>query len=551
MKYYWQTRKEVDREEFKGLSEDAYAILLAEVEASDDLKIKSRKVNKIKGEGNEVNAEGKKTSKDLKTYDVTVERHGEKNRIGVKNVPGEEFLIHPEAKTIEDAPFVAHRLERTISDLIADGYDRKTVEKLTGNDNLQFSEERHARRLFDDTPINDRKDNTRRVPVYECYIRLDMDNDGIAELRKITVAGGQLEVLDNEEVDFVPFASLSPVLVPHQFYGLSVADLVMDLQLIKSTVMRQVVDNMYLTNNNRHVVVDGQVNLDDLLTSRPGGVVRVKNPSAIQPLNAQQMPSQAFGLLEYIDNIREERTGVTKYTQGMHADTLNKTASGINQIMTAAQQRVELIARVFAETGLKDLFRNLLKLVVKYQDKPRVIRLRNQWVPMDRGMFNADMDVSISVGLGTGNKGESLAHLKNILDIQKEALAMQGGIFGPIVTLDHIHNTLSKMVENAGLKNPNEFFQKPNMEQLMQQQQAAAAKGQKPNPQIEAMMTQLQLAKDKMKLDLMKAQTERRKLELDTSLKERELSIKERDASRKDAESKVKAVLAAASAPKA
>ncbi len=533
VKYYWQKKKDISKETFKALSEDAYALLLAEVEANSDLKIKSRKANKIKEKEDESNSKDKESKNISATYDVVVERHIEKSRICVKNVSPEEFLIHPDAKTIDDAAFVAHRLERSISDLIASGYDRKTVEALSDDDGLHFNEERQARRLFDDTPLHERSDNTRKVPVYECYIRLDEDGDGIAELRKVTVAGAELEVLDNEEVDFIPFASLSPVLIPHQFYGLSIADLVMDLQLIKSTVMRQVIDNMYLTNNNRHVVVDGQVNLDDLMTSRPGGVVRVKNPAAIQALNAQSMPEKAFGLLQYIDGVREERTGVTKNMQGMDTNTLNKTASGINQIMTAAQQRIELIARVFAETGVKDLFSNLLKLVVKYQDQPRMIRLRNEWVPMDGSQFDPDMDVSVSVGLGTGNKDQSLAHLQNILNIQKEAISVQGGVFGPLVTLDNIHNTLAKMVENAGLKNVAEFFQKPNMEQLMAQENQ---KGTAPNPQAQAMLEQLRLASEKIRIDGMKAETDRLKAETDAAIKEREIRLKEEAARQKTEE---------------
>ena len=181
----------------------------------------------------------------------------------------------------------------------------------------------------------------------------------------------------------------------------------------------------------------------------------------ILPLDTPLVAAQAFPMLEYIDGVRENRTGVTRYMQGLDADTLNKTASGINQIMTAAQQRVELIARVFAETGVKDLFRKILELVNRHQSAPRIIRLRNRWVPMDPREWNTEMDVSISVGLGTGNKDQMLMHLRNLLEIQVQAIRMQGGVDGPLVRLENVYNTLARLVENAGLKSADPYFTDP------------------------------------------------------------------------------------------
>ena len=159
--------------------------------------------------------------------------------------------------------------------------------------------------------------------------------------------------------------------MPHRFYGRSVSELVEDVQLVKSTVMRQLLDNMYLTNNNRVAVMDGMVNLDDLLTSRPGGIVRTKQPpnQVMQPMQSQTISQQAFPLLEYLDTVREARTGVTRYSQGLDADSLNKTATGINQLMTQTQMRMELIARIFSETGVKELFKEYLSLQLSIKTK--------------------------------------------------------------------------------------------------------------------------------------------------------------------------------------
>ncbi|MCI0429530.1 MAG: hypothetical protein L0210_03165, partial [Rhodospirillales bacterium] len=231
------------------------------------------------------------------------------------------------------------------------------------------------------------------------------------------------------------------------------------------------------------------------------------------------------------DGVRENRTGVTRYMQGLDADTLNKTASGINQIMTAAQQRVELIARVFAETGVKDLFRKILELVNRHQSATRIIRLRNRWVPMDPREWNTQMDVSISVGLGTGNKDQMLMHLRNLLEIQVQAIRMQGGVDGPLVRLENVYNTLAKLVENAGLKSADAYFTDPA-------QRPPAPPTAPPTPQPDAAMIavqqQAQLTAARLAFDRQRAAADlaldRAKLAADIAMKRDALALKARQA---------------------
>ena len=265
--------------------------------------------------------------------------------------------------------------------------------------------------------------------------------------------------------DSIPFVSVTPIPMPHRFYGRSVAELVEDIQLMKSTVMRQLLDNMYLTNNNRVAVMDGMVNMDDLLTSRPGGVVRTKQQpnQVMQPIQAQPISQQAFPLLEYLDTVREVRTGVTKYNQGLDSDSLNKTATGISAIMNQTQMRAELIARIFAETGVKDLFRKMFELSVKYQDKEKIIQLNNQYIPVMPTEWKNRFNVTIQVGLGTGTKEQQIVILNNILDKQLQAFNLQGQREFPMVSLKNIYNTLSKIVENAGLKTVDSYFVNPDL----------------------------------------------------------------------------------------
>jgi hypothetical protein len=321
---------------------------------------------------------------------------------------------------------------------------------------------------FDQTPDS----STESIELYECYVKVDYDGDGVAELRKVTVAGDSgYQILDNQAVDFVPFCSLTPIPMPHRFYGRSVAELVEDVQLIKSTVMRQLLDNMYLTNNNRVAIMDGMVNLDDLLTSRPGGVVRTKQPPSqvMMPMQSQTISQQAFPMLEYLDTVRETRTGVTRYTQGLDADALNKTATGVNTLMSQTQMRMELIARIFAETGVKDLFKRIFELTVKYQDKERIIQLNNQFIPVRPTEWKNRYNISITVGLGSGSKDQQLVILNAILEKQLQAFQLQGGKEYPMVSLKNIYNTLSKMIENAGLKSVDNYFVNPDVGMRMVQ----------------------------------------------------------------------------------
>jgi len=270
--------------------------------------------------------------------------------------------------------------------------------------------------------------------------------------------------------DSVPFVTITPIPMPHRFYGRSISELVEDVQLMKSTVMRQLLDNMYLTNNNRVAVMDGMVNMDDLLTTRPGGIVRTKQPpnQVMQPLQAQPISQQAFPLLNYLDSVREARTGVSKEAQGLSPDTLNaKTATGVNALMQQTQMRSELIARVFAETGVKTLFKKIFELMVKYQDKEKIIMMSNQYIPVRPTEWKDRFNISIVVGLGTGSKEQQTIMLNSILERQLQAFQLQGGKEMPMVNLKNMYNTLTKMVENAGLKNVETYFVDPEVGKQM------------------------------------------------------------------------------------
>jgi len=478
VKIYWHNDESVSQETYKNLNDTEYQVLvnddnveIVDHEEYDDEKAQQQldQMEKLaEMQGQEIDLPK------LKLHDVVIKRMSSKGKIKIENVPPEEFLIERTAKSIDDANFVAHRTVKTRSELIEMGYDKDIVEQLPATQIVLYNNERLTRfKDVDEYPYDQTPDkSTESVELYECYVKVDYDGDGIAELRKVTVAGdAAYEMLDNEPVDHIPFCSLTPIPMPHRFYGRSVSELVQDVQLVKSTVMRQLLDNMYLTNNNRVAIMDGMVNLDDLLTSRPGGVVRTKQPpnQVMMPMQSQTISQQAFPLLEYLDTVRETRTGITRYTQGLDADALNKTATGVNTLMNQTQMRLELIARIFAETGVKDLFKRIFELSVKYQDKERIVRLNNRYIPVRPTEWKDRYNVTISVGIGSGSKEQQLVLLNQILERQLQAFQLQGGREYPMVALKNIYNTLSKMIENAGLRNVENYFVNPDMGQKMVQ----------------------------------------------------------------------------------
>ena len=480
-KIYWDNSTKRERESYERLSEDEYTMLLDEdgvevkehTEYEDESAVKERdkaleEVAKLGQAFDPMMLDQLENAPIPMLHDVVIERVETFGKVKIEAIPPEEFLIERRAKSIQDANFVAHRTTVTRTQLIEAGFDHDKVYSLPSDTQDKYNEEKitRFRNLDYDYDSNAGEASTDEISIFECYIKIDEEGDGIAKLRKVTLAGTEgYTVLDNELCDSIPFVSVTPIIVPHRFYGRSVSEMTEDLQLIKSTVMRQLLDNMYLTNNNRVAVMDGQVNLDDLLTNRPGGVVRTKGApgQVMMPMQTQTINSQAFPMLEYLDTVREQRTGITRYSQGMDADSLNKTATGVNTILSQAQMRVELIARIFAETGVKDMFLKMFELIVKHQDKERIVKIRNSFVPFRPMEWRNRCNISISVGLGTGSRDQQLSILNNILQTQLKGLELQGSSDGPMVNLRNIYNTLSKIVENAGLKNPNAFFTDPDI----------------------------------------------------------------------------------------
>jgi len=496
LKAYWEDKEDVTKERYFDLSNDELAMLMSD-ETMEIVEQDTTEFPIFDPMGQPViDPMGMPVMG--ATHNVVVQQKKKSGKVTIENVPPEEFLISKKARTIADSPFVAHRQMLTRSTLIAMGFNKDQVESLQMGDALAYTPERVARYAAGEQPYQVQTDDPsmQEIEVFECYVKTDIDGKGIASLTQVFYAGNEIlqdekgkEII--EETDYVPFHSICPIPIPHKFFGNSLADRTVDLQLIKTTITRQMLDNLYLTNNARVVAVEGQVNLDDLLTSTAGGVIRAKSPNAVQQLVVQNVANQAFPMLQYLDTVQSKRTGVSDASQGLDPSILqNVTAAAVASMQQAGAGKIELIARIFAETGVKSLFKGILHLLCKYQDKARVVRMRGEFVEFDPRTWANQYDVSINVGLGAGNRQEQMAMLSMVLAKQEQLIA-QYGPANPYVSPAQYRGTLGRMVEIAGFKDSAEFYKAITPEQDQMLSNPPPQQQQMP-PEIQALMARTQ-----------------------------------------------------------
>jgi len=430
-------------------------------------------------------------------YDVKIQIEEDYGKVCIENVAPEEMLVDVSHKDIDlsNCNFTARRFQKTISELEELGYDTsKIVTTSAEGSEVETSAEFLTRKLYNEERLytdSDTEDRSmRKVWVTKAFIRVDYDGDGVAELRRVVKVGKV--VLENEEADVVPFASCTPIIQTHRHIGKSVAEIVMELQKIATTLTRQMLDNVYLTNAPRMAVQSTPegaplANLDDLLTVRPGGIVRHWGTTPPTPLEIPFMGQYGIQALEYMKTVQENRTGVTRYNQGVDANSLNKTAHGISQIMSASQQRIELIARIFAETGVKQIFKLIQHCLMTYHNKPMIVRLTDDYEEVDPREWSESYDMVINVGLGTGDKDQQLQHLMAMAQAQFQFLQMGA----PIVTMENVYNTQAKIAENAGFKSVEQFWTDPKNAPPPNQNQP-------PDPALVAEQNKMQVEQAKM-----------------------------------------------------
>lgn len=454
-----------------------------------------------------------------KYHDVVVVRRSKYGSAKVVPVPPEEFGITRRARRIRDADYSFHEVIKTESDLIAQGYDRDQVKAIPTY--VKYDEsgiEQRSRDTVEETQgaaTESLNRAIRQIKVTEHYMRMDYEGDGKARLYRVTTGGDQGEILrkegalDIEQMDVVPFAAITPYIVTHRFYGRSLADLVMDIQKIKTALVRGVQDNVYLANNPRPEIAEsaaGEDTLDDLLVWRPGAPIRTKVPGGLMWQQIPPIAQYVFPVVQYWDQVREWRTGVTSQGQGIDANALqNQSATAVNQVYSAAQAKMKLIARIFAETGIRDLFLLLHHAIRSHGSKARTVRLRNQWVSVDPRQWKTRSDLVVHVGLGTGDKSQQLAHHQMVINAQ--ITAAKNPEYG-LTTPENLYNSAKKLVKLTGEKNPDQFFTDPRKNPATGQKQ--------PDPKIELETQKLQMqiqaeqikAQNELQVSQIKAQNE-------------------------------------------
>lgn len=516
IKAYWEMTPHAEIHSYSDLSDDEYQYLIDD----DEVSVIEHTV--------EYRAEIDPTGLqiDQPIHSAKISRRKEKGELRIESVPPEEFFINRSARNLEDAYVVAHRTEMRAGDLISMGFDPEVVFKF---DNFDSGSEVTEAEIFERTGYTeDQTDEDiadpamRNVTVTEAYMRMDVDGTGTPILHKFICAGTGYELLDFEPCDELPFAVFEVDPEPHAFYGHSLAEIIIDDQDAATSILRGVLDNVAMTNNPRLAIVEGQVDVDDLLNNEIGAVVRMRQQGAVQELTVPFVAGQTLSALGYIDGLVEQKTGVTRASMGLDPDSMQSTTkAAVTATVQAAAGQVEVMARNLSD-GMKDLFGIMLRLYAKNVDEEYMMRLSGSFVPVDPRVWNTSMDVSVNVGLGTGREEEKMVGLNQALQMQTMVYQTYGPMNG-LVSMTNIRNTLADLLAATGVRNADRYFAPitPEIEmQMLQMQQAAQAQqGQGTDPNAAFLQSEQMKAQSRMQTEMAKLQLDMQKAAADDDLK--------------------------------
>ena len=400
-----------------------------------------------------------------------------KNQPVLEVVPVSELRFSPDAKDIDKAEFVAHRRIVTADYLRRkeiDGIYRSVKKALEDAGPVKYTEYDTRQNPYLDN-FNQNNTNTdtdkarKKVVLYECYTKLDVNEDGLLEDVIVTVVNNEILRLDENTMGRHPFFLLSPIRDPHRIWAKKgLCDLISQLQDLKTALLRQIIFNISQSNDKQAFVnIDNLVDVNEFIEGKKAVRVQGNPKETVYWSPMEQLQPQVFDLLSYVDELRENRAGVTKYTQGTDANTLNKTATGITQIMQASNQRLELISRMFLETGINQLFRHLIRLNQQFIDNNVVIRITNKSKVVTPDDLQGEIDIKINAGMGTGSKQSQMQYLQMLISLYPQLI--QFGVAAPY----HASYVIGKLIEAMGWKNKTDFCFTPEQVQQNQQQQQA------------------------------------------------------------------------------
>ena len=535
-KFYWTDDEKVQIDDYTGLDEQTLQMVMQEPDAQVKIVVSypDPDIDEMQMTTIDPMTGQPVTMPAPMLHDVQVKRVTKDGRITVMAVPPEELLLDRRARSFDDATIIAHRQMATVADLLAMGYDQDEIDENISSSDLDSNDEYLARQPLSTTfGENAANPMMQRVLYIEAYSRVDYDGDGLPELRKVCCMGSGYKVVRNLPASYIPFADFPCDPEPHTspLEAMSIFDITHDLQEIKSEILRNTLDSLAQSIHPRTAIVEGQVNIDDVLNNETGAIIRMRAPGMVQAMSTPFVGQAAFPMLEYMDQIREDRTGMSKAAMGLNADALqSSTKAAVAATVSASQSRIELTARILAE-GMKKLFKGILFLVVTHQDKARIVRMRNEFVTIDPSHWETSMDASINIGLGNGDTNERLQGLMMIMAKQEQIL-QQLGTQNPLVTPQQFSNTLRKIVELSGFKDASSYFQdipadyvpppppapKPTPEEVLAQVQAESIKAD-----IQKKAAELELKRQQMMMD---DDLKRDQMAQDLYLKKYEIQLK-------------------------
>ena len=508
VKVYWDTRYRTETYSYTDLNQEERDYILSDMGISviEETMTMTVEMDQM---GMEV---------ELPSYSLKVSRSIPEGKLRIESVPPEEFFVNSQARTLEDAYVVCHRSEMRVGELVEMGYPFEEVydlDSLYGASDISEAEDIERRGYAQDDYEDQSGDPAmRNVAITEAYMRLDVEGTGVPVLHRFICGGSGYKLLDFDRVDEVPFAVFEVDPEPHTMYGRSLAELIMDDQDASTAIIRGILDNVAMTNNPRIGIVDGAVNIDDVLNNEIGAIVRMRQPGAVQDLAVPFTAGQTLGALQYMDGLVEQKTGVSQNV-ALNPDAMQSTtAAGVQATVDAAAAQVEVMVRNLSE-GMRRMFKLLLSLHVKNVDEEMLMRMNGQFVPVDPRAWNADMDVQINVGLGTGREQEKAAALQGILQIQQQVYQNYGPMNG-LVSMTNIRNTLADVLAASGVRNAERYFApitpeiEAQMLQMQQQQQQQMSQGQ-PDPNAAFLQAEQIKAQAKVQTDMMKMQLEAQK----------------------------------------
>jgi hypothetical protein len=494
LKVYYEDDEKITTYNYSGLTEDQLAVALLD-EDSEILELtedESQSENPLEQEPT--------------TYSAKIKVTEKCGKICIDPVAPEEFRVNTQHNNISlaNARFTCHIVNKTLSDLREEGYKDEDIEDLVSSDLLRSAYRFNYQNEPTQVPsVLSSDDANRLVEVTECYLKLDVNGDGIAELMKVTVAGVETPtvILSMEEIDSLPWISTTAILMSHKFQGLSIYDRLKSIQDNKTAIIRNIMDNMYLQNNQRNVVLEGQVNLDDLLVSRPGGLIRVKRTDAIMPLQTPAIGDAAFSMMQYLDEVKAGRTGVSADGTASPENIGNAVGSqGVERMMNAKEELVGLIIRVICETGIKPLCNKIRDLVTMHVDTIEDFKFRGQWVKVNPSEWEERTRSSVRVGTGTGDTRAKLAAIQQVQLLQEKIMSMPNQT---LTNPNKIYATIDDFCKFSGLDSANKYFVDPSSPEGQQ----AAQQSQQTQQQQQQESQQAQLEQMRMQAELAKSAT--------------------------------------------